>query len=133
MVSIKTYSKYMSLNSGIRQGYLLSLLLSNVIQKFQPVRQKIEGKGIQKQKPKVLFARDCDSASSSQLLVSQEIERMEDWKRNTICKRLSIFKKFQKNSQINQYNNKHQQSCWIQTLIATECNKKLVAVGMPRK
>lgn len=81
----------MSLKSGIRQGYLLSLLLSNVIQRFWTARQEIKGKGVPKQKPKLLFAHDSDSASSSQFLVSQETEGMEDWKGNTICKRLSIF------------------------------------------
>ena len=54
----------MFLKSRMIQGYLLSLLLSNVIQKVWPVRQEIKGIKIEKQKPKTLFRDDCDIVSS---------------------------------------------------------------------
>ena len=46
--------------SRMIEGYLLSMLLSNVIQKVWLVRQEIKGIKIEKQKLKTLFRDDCD-------------------------------------------------------------------------
>lgn len=50
--------------SRMIEGYLLSMLLSNVIQKVWLVRQEIKGIKIEKQKLKTLFRDDCDIVTS---------------------------------------------------------------------